>query len=155
MIKMSVSSTKVHKDSKQIGLEKSHKMRELNRLVPETQTNQKKSALNNPQSCESIFEKLLIDVVEEGLSSLGDSSKDAIYSYLRGRFQIEKQEIPCKIEAFANALEELFGAGARLLEIRIIAALHERVDQFKYFPNQGDITFTEYVTAIRNFLCCR
>ena len=152
---MSVSSTKLHKDSKQIGLEKNFKMPEFNRLIPETPTNQKEFALNRPQSSESIFEKLLIDAVEEGLSSLGDSCKDPIYFYLKRRFQVEKQEIPYKIEAFTRALEEISGAGARLIEIRIIEALHQRVNQFKYFPKQRDITFAEYVTAIRNFLCCR
>ena len=152
---MSVSSTKLHKGSKHICLEKNFKMRELDRLIPEIQTSQKKFALNKPRSSESIFEKFLIDVVEEGLSSLGDSCKDTIYFYLRRRFQIGKQEIPHEIEAFTSALEEIFGAGARLIELRIIEALYQRVNRFKYFPKQRDITFTEYVTAMRNFLGCR
>jgi len=127
-------------------------MSALTSCVLEMETHERKVARNETSSSTNDFEKLLIEAVDEGLSSMGESGKEAIYFYLKSVFEIEKHEIPDKIEAFANALEELFGAGARLIEIRIIAALHERVDQFKYFPNQGNITFTEYLAALRRFV---
>jgi len=92
------------------------------------------------------FEKLLLEAVDEGLSSLGDSPKQAIYFYLEKTFKINKQEIPYKIEEFAEALEKIFELGAKFLEILIIKCLYNRVGQiFEY--NQEDLVFSEYVAA--------
>ena len=96
------------------------------------------------------FEKLLLEALDETLSSLGDSSKEAIYFHLEKTFSINKQDIPYKIEEFANAIEKIFGSGARLLEIKIMKRLYEKVGPvFKYFPERDDIVFTEYVAAAR------
>lgn len=94
------------------------------------------------------FKKLLIEAVDEALSSLGEPAKQAIYSYLEKTFKIQKQDIPNKIDEFANALEKLFGDGAKLLEIQIMKHLYEKVGHdFEYFPEKDDLLFTEYVKA--------
>jgi len=86
------------------------------------------------------FEELLAEAVDEGLSSLGDSAKQAIYFHLEKTFSIEKQNIPNKIEEFTNAIEKIFGLGAKTLEIRIIKSLYEKVGRdFKYFPEKENI----------------
>jgi hypothetical protein len=131
---------------------KGFKMKESNMCMFEIQTDENKIALNKPDSSDNNFEKLLIEAVDEGLSFMGDSCKEAIYFYLKSTFKIEKQEISYKIEEFTNALEKIFGEGSKIIEIRIIRALHQRVNQFNYFPNQGDIVFAEYVVALRRFL---
>ena len=76
-------------------------------------------------SYEGIFETAVMEAVDESLSSLGKSCKQAIYFQLENTFNIKKQEIPLKIEEFANAIEQLFGIGAKIIEMRIIAVLHE------------------------------
>lgn len=92
------------------------------------------------------FEKLLFEAVDEGLSSLGDSSKHAIYYYLNKNFNIEKKEIPYKIDVFATAIEKIFGLGASFLEILIMKRLHEKDGRsFKWKGSEDDFTFTEYV----------
>lgn len=55
------------------------------------------------------FEKLLLEAVDEGLSSLGEPSKQAIYFHLEKGFNIKKQEIPYKITTFAKAVEKILG----------------------------------------------
>jgi hypothetical protein len=55
-----------------------------------------------------------------------------------------------KIDEFANAIEKIFGLAAKFLEIQIMKHLYEKVGHvFKYFPEQNDLVFTEYVTAAR------
>lgn len=98
------------------------------------------------------FEELLLEAVEEGFSCLGDSCKQAIYFRLMDCYNISKHEIPYKIREFANAIEGIFGPGARFLEIRIMNALYGRVQSFKYFPEQEELSFTNYVEILRNFL---
>ncbi len=105
-----------------------------------------------PESCKGKFEKLLVEAVDYGLSSLGDSCRQAIYFYLENNFKIGKKEIPYRIEDFANAIEQIFGPGARLIEIEIMKVLHKKVAHFEYSPKQEDIVFTEYIASLRHFL---
>ena len=97
-----------------------------------------------------IFKKLLLEAVDEALSSLGTSSKH-IYFHLEKEFNINKQNIPHKIEEFTNAIEKTFGPGARVLEIQIMKRLYEKVGPFKHFPERN-LTFIEYVEAA-GYLC--
>jgi hypothetical protein len=95
------------------------------------------------------FNRLLLEAVDEGLSMLGESSKQAIYFHLEKRFDIKKQEIPNKIEVFANAIEKIFGLGASFLEILIMKRLYVKLGRgFKFYGSE-DFTFTEYVAAAR------
>ena len=71
-----------------------------------------------------------------------------IASYLEKTFSIEKQNIPNKIEEFTNAIEKIFGLGAKILEIKIIKYLYEKVGHdFKYFPEKENLLLTEYIEA--------
>lgn len=100
--------------------------------------------------CNREFNKLVLEAVDAGLSSLGDSPKQAVYFYLEKTFKIKRSEIPKKIEEFANALEQIFGHGAKLVEIQIMKLLYEKVGQaFVYFPEKNDLLFTEYLEAAR------
>jgi hypothetical protein len=99
------------------------------------------------------FEKLLLEAIDEGLSSLGESSKQAIYLHLEKRFKIKKHEIPHKIEAFADVIEKIFGLGANFLEILIMKQLHEKCGQSFKWPESKELTFIEYVAvAKRSFV---
>jgi hypothetical protein len=98
------------------------------------------------------FEKTLQEAIDETLSTLGENSKKTIYQHLENEYKIAKNEIPSKIEAFADALEQSFGVGAKLIEMNIIKALHERNQDFMYFPKKGEIVFTEYVERLQGFL---
>ncbi|MDH7563796.1 MAG: hypothetical protein QHH24_02790 [Candidatus Bathyarchaeota archaeon] len=62
------------------------------------------------------LDKVLLSAVDESLSSLGDSSKQAIFFHLENTFQIKKENIPASLTEFTNALEGIFGSGATYLE---------------------------------------
>lgn len=100
--------------------------------------------------CDRNFEKILLEAVDEGLSSLGDSPKYAVYFYLKKEFKLDKRDIPHKIEEFADAIEKIFGLGAKFLEILIIKRLYEKVGhEFEYNQEITDLIFTEYVDATK------
>lgn len=110
------------------------------------------SALRESLPHNRSFEELLLGAVDEALSSLGDSSKQAIYFHLEKIFGINKQDIPYKIVEFANAIEKIFGLGAKFLEIQIMKRLYERLGPvFKYFPDRDDLVLTEYVAAAGHY----
>jgi len=99
------------------------------------------------------FEKLLLEAVDEGLSSLGETSKQAIYFHLEKSFNIKKKEIPYKIGTFAKAVEKIFGLGANFLEILIMKRLYEKIGGVFEWQESIDFAFAEYVAVVkRNFL---
>jgi len=110
--------------------------RQLNKNIG-NDTNQKK------------FEGVLLESIDEAFSTLGDNVKKVIYFHLTDKFMITKMDIPNKIDDFSDALEKIFGLGARKLEILIIAKLHDKIncDYEWKGPNWlvPDLTFRQYV----------
>lgn len=98
------------------------------------------------------FEKILLEAVDEGLSSLGESSKLAIYFHLEENFKVKKEEIPCKVDMFAEAIEKMFGQGANFLEIMIMQRLHEKIGETPLLRDSDDFTFREYVASTKRNL---
>jgi len=74
------------------------------------------------------FKELLLEAVDDGLSLLGDCSKQALYCYLENSLKIKKQEIPDKIEEFSDTIEKIFGHSAKLLEIEIMKNLYKKLE---------------------------
>ena len=96
-------------------------------------------------------DKLISEVVDSSLSCFGNPFKQYVYSKLDKKYQIKKREIPSRISDFADALEDIFGAGAKLIEMRIIQDLHEKAQGFVYVPSGDDLVFTEYLENLRQF----
>jgi hypothetical protein len=71
--------------------------------------------------------EILLAVVDESLSSLGDSPKQAILFHLECSFKIKKERIPENITEFTKALEKVFGPGASYLEKLIVKRLNEKL----------------------------
>ena len=96
------------------------------------------------------FKKILLDAVEESLSSLGDSPKQAILFHLESSFKIKKEHIPENITEFTKALENIFGPGAVYLEKLIIRRLYEKLG-FEA-EDVGNLDFLESVNEVRKRL---
>jgi hypothetical protein len=73
------------------------------------------------------FNRVLLDAIEGGLSSLGDSPKNAIFYHLETSFHLKKEDIPLNLSEFQQALERVFGPGAPYLEKLIIGRLYEKL----------------------------
>jgi hypothetical protein len=101
------------------------------------------------------FETFLLESIDEAFSTLGENVKRVIYFHLTEKFMITKQAIPSKIDDFSDALEKIFGLGARKLEILIIAKLHDKIScDYKWKgPNWlvPDLTFSQYVELSRSY----
>lgn len=96
------------------------------------------------------FEEVLLEAVDEGLSCLGDSGKKAVYYHVERLFGIRRWEIPFRVGDFADALEKIFGPGARLIEIQIMKSLHGKTKiPLRWDEKLKDLTFAEYVEALK------
>jgi hypothetical protein len=102
---------------------------------------------------ETKFATILLDSIDEALSSLGQNVKVSVYFHLENKFSVPRQDIPDRIEDFSNALEQIFGQASRQLEILIIKHLHQKINlNYKWAgPNWlvPNLTFEKYVKLAR------
>ena len=108
------------------------------------------------KNCEGMqFEQVLLETIEEALSTLGENAKKSIYFHLQHKFLIAKQDIPYKIDDFSDALEKIFGISARKLEILIMAKLQQKIKAFYKWEGPNwlvpELTFSQYVELLRSF----
>ena len=104
------------------------------------------------------FDNLLLEAIDESFSSLGESVKVAIHFHLENTFGINKSDIPSKIAGFSDALEKIFGAGAKHLEILFMKNLHAKLEVTCKWPTYKyplckwivpEVTFQDYVRLMR------
>jgi hypothetical protein len=95
------------------------------------------------------FDKLLLQAVDDALSSLGESAKLSIYFHLENKFKVAKNDIPNCPEDFADGLEKIFGLGAHFIEILIMKNLFEKVGQPLEWNEDKQLSFAEYIAAAK------
>ncbi|MEM3823646.1 MAG: hypothetical protein QXH87_01805 [Candidatus Bathyarchaeia archaeon] len=74
------------------------------------------------------FQKTFLEAVEEGLSSLGESPKQAILFHVENTFKLPRDEIPQNLTEFKKALEKIFGPGTPYLERLILERLCDKLN---------------------------
>ena len=104
------------------------------------------------ESLKNRLDITIMKAVDESLASFGETVRKVVYSQMQNNYNISKQEIPNRIEEFAAAIEEIFGIGARLIEVKIIETLHTKAKGFLYVPKEEDLLFKDYVQNLRSFL---
>ena len=96
------------------------------------------------------FENILLETIDEELSSLGEKCKENIYSYLDDEYNLKKKEIPFKIDDFAQAIENIFGSSAKILKIKIMKNLFQKTGYANPdLDNKENLDFTQYIQTIR------
>jgi hypothetical protein len=111
--------------------------------------------LNKNQAEE--FDRILLDSIDQSLLTMGESARNSIYFHLEQKFIITKKDIPIKVDSFSDALERIFGLGARYLEILIMKNLHERISHLDKKNNVqwlvSDLTFAKYIETAKRTFC--
>ena len=104
------------------------------------------------------FNEILLESIDEALSSLGEYVVTAIYFNMEKTFNIKRWEIPKRIKDFSDALEKIFGLGAKTLEILCMKKLHDKIGVTFKWPEYEwplskwivtEMTFQEYVNCMR------
>jgi hypothetical protein len=101
---------------------------------------------------EKRFSTILLDSIDEALSTLGENSKKAIYFHLETKFGISRQDIPERVNDFSEAIEQIFGLAAQQIEILIMKCLNQQVNcTYSWVGPKWlvpDLTFTKYVKLL-------
>jgi hypothetical protein len=108
----------------------------------------------NKNSSGPVFEQLINETIDNVFSSLGTMCKQAIYEYLEEKYELKKNDIADHTMEFSEALEQIFGDAAALIEIQIMKELCRKVPQFKHW-SEGALTFPAYVNALGHFIGTR
>jgi len=95
------------------------------------------------------FDVLLFEAIDEALSALGDSIMQTVYFHVERSFHIKKHEIPYRLGAFTEALENIFGVGANFIEILIMKKLHEKVDAHFMWNESEGFGLAQYVSEAK------
>jgi hypothetical protein len=121
-----------------------------------------KIEISEDKTSQEKFDQLLIEAIDEALSSLGEPVKNAVYQHLQNDFSIEKDKIPSQIEEFSNIIHKIFGLGASRLEIKFMKNLNSKLEIDIKMPEYewplskwiiADLSFTEYVhNAGKNYV---
>jgi len=97
------------------------------------------------------FGKSLIEAVDKELKRIfGEVATLVIYGYLESNLSLRQEEIPEKIEVFANGLNSFLSSGARVVERIILENLYSSFG-FKYEVVEGR-GFVDSVKELKNRL---
>ena len=95
---------------------------------------------------------ILLEAIDESFALFINSKKFNIFQYLEEQYGLAKQNIPNNIEQFVDIVEDLFGSGAQLIEIKIIELLNKKIYNFTYYPQKGELIFKQYLVELLYFL---
>jgi hypothetical protein len=98
-----------------------------------------------------LFEQLVNEAIIGVFSSLGPSCKQAVYDCMEKKYRLKKSDFAEHLTEFSEALQQMFGHAAGLLEIQIMKGLYRKAPEFKYWA-QGALTFPDYVNALSRFI---
>ena len=95
------------------------------------------------------FDRLLINAVDEALGLLGDSARQSTYYHLERKFKVSKSNIPRQLRQFEEALDKIFGLGAKYIEISIMRNLYEKTGRPVEWREDNDLIFWKYIVSMK------
>lgn len=91
--------------------------------------------------------EILLQAVDQALLVPGEIVRAAIYERIERSYQVKREEIPEKLETFHLALEDLLGAGAKVIEKLIAKNLYNLLGL--NFTAQEDWTLVDHVNHVK------
>lgn len=89
--------------------------------------------------------------MDQAFTKLGAQTKHRLFSFLETDYELSKEDIPDRIEDFINALEQIFGTSASLIEIDIMKSIQQKVPSFILTMEETDLNFLCYLQSLKSF----
>ena len=94
--------------------------------------------------------EVLLQAVDDGLSVPGEIVRAAIYQRIERSYQLRREEIPEKLETFHQALQDLIGGGAKVMEKLIAKNLYRRLGlNFTEHANWNIVDYVNHAKKAR------
>ena len=100
------------------------------------------------------FNNLLVEAIDDVLTSLGEPVKNQLYIRLEEDFDIQKNQIPDQIFLFSEFLIRTFGPSASFIQIKIMKAFNAKLAKKAALSLQpialfDDFSFVSYIQEMR------
>lgn len=92
--------------------------------------------------------KALLEGVDAGLLVLGEGVKPTIYFHVEKSYQVKREDIPDRLEAFHKALAGLLGQGAKIIEKKIAMEFYSRLGLD--FVEHKNWTIIDYINDVQD-----
>ena len=76
---------------------------------------------------EDPFRQVLIEALDQGLLTLGESGMKAVYFHIQNITSVKREDIPDNLEEVQKGLERIFGEGAKVIEMAIVRSLCQKL----------------------------
>jgi hypothetical protein len=94
---------------------------------------------------QSITNEIILEVIDKGLSVIGNNAKQALWFCLERDFKFDRSKVPENLEAFEGTLKGFFGLGYSFLDTLFRQYLREATGE----DLQSCETFAECVRVLR------
>ena len=105
------------------------------------------SATTTPAAIALTIRRNLVQAVDYGLLALGETVRETIYHRMQATRGVGREEIPEKLQSFHEALREMLGTGAKVIEKLIAKNFYRRLGVS--FTENKSWTLVDYVTNTR------
>jgi hypothetical protein len=95
------------------------------------------------------FDEFFLEAIDQTFSMLGTNAKQALFSFLENKYNLNREDIPSRLGDFVDGLEKIFGTGASVLELEVMKTLRHRVPSFVYVVESSDLSFESYLLSLR------
>jgi len=101
----------------------------------------------SPSISPSRQRETLLEAVDQGLAVPSEIVRAAIYERIERSYQVRREEISEKVEILHKALQDLLGAGAKVMEKLIARSLYSRLGLS--FTEHANWTLADYVNHVK------
>jgi hypothetical protein len=94
---------------------------------------------------DGLSDEIVFNVIDKGLSSLGESPKKALWYCLEKDFHFDRRKVPENLEAFQQVLRQFFGVGYGFLDV----LFRKYLSEYSGEDCSGYSSFAECVASLR------
>jgi hypothetical protein len=76
---------------------------------------------------ENPLRQALIEALDQGLLTLGESGKKTIYFHIQNVTSVKEEDIPDNLEALQKGLEKIFGESSKTIETAIVKTICQKL----------------------------
>jgi len=101
---------------------------------------------------EEKLDQHLIEAIDEAITTLGEPVKNTLYQQLAA-FNIEKKNLPQKLDDFLYLIHKIFGLGGSRLELKCAVNLQAKVKAYTKYSD-ADLTLSNWIANEMSFKAC-
>ncbi len=89
------------------------------------------------------FGQILLEAIDESLAVLGDEPRQAVYQYLATIDSLQREDIPSRLEDFAQGMKKALGSASSVLQKIVLKKLFQKIGST--FKESHDFDLVDYV----------